>query len=146
MLPYLEKKGLCECDYVTNFERKMSFWIIPIGPECHHKRPYKREKREILDRRGEKIVTQRIRQSEDRDWSDITTDQESWGTHQELVRTRNWFFSIAPRETIALLRFWSCSLQNCEKINFCYFKLVVTCCSSCRELIYCTIKKPFLKV
>lgn len=89
MLPYLEKKGLCECDYVTNFERKMSFWIIPIGPECHHKRPYKREKREILDRRGEKKVTQRIRQSEDRDWSDITTDQESWGTHQELVRTRN---------------------------------------------------------
>lgn len=26
------KKGLCECDYVTDSERKMSFWIIPIGP------------------------------------------------------------------------------------------------------------------
>lgn len=71
------KKGpLWECDYVTDSERKMSFWIIPIGPECHHKRPYKREKREILDRRGEEIVTQRIRQSEDRDY-DITTDQKA---------------------------------------------------------------------
>ena len=142
------KKGLWECDYVKDFERSTSLWIIPIGPECHHNCPYKREKRAILDRRGEETLTQRIRQSEDkdRDWSDITTHQESWGTHQELEQTRNWFFSIAPRETVVLLRFWSCSVQNCEKINFCYFKLVVTCCSSCRELIYCTIKKQFSKV
>ena len=62
-----KKKGLCECDYIKDFERRTSFWIIPIGPERHHKRPYKREKREILDRRGEETVMQRIRQSEDKD-------------------------------------------------------------------------------
>lgn len=64
-------------------------------------------------------------------WSEYHHRPGSW-ENQELEWTRNWFFSIA-RETIALLRFWSCSLQNCEKINFCYFKLVVTCCSSCRN-------------
>lgn len=86
-----EKKGLCECDYIKDFERRTSFWIIPIGPERHRKRPYKREKREILDRRGEETVMQRIRQSEDkdRDWSDITTGKLGHtpraGTDKELI-------------------------------------------------------------
>lgn len=146
----------CECYLIWKKRAFVSvimlrFWeedvilIIPIGPECHHKRPYKREKREILDRRGEEIVTQRIRQSEDRDWRISPRDQKA-GHHSRAGMDKELDSSIAPRETIALLRFWSCSLQNCEKINFCYFKLVVTCLQQLQELINCTIKKPFSKV
>ena len=41
MLPNMEKE-LCRYDYVKDVKMGRLSWIIPVGPQCHHKCPYKR--------------------------------------------------------------------------------------------------------
>ena len=64
----------------------------------------------------------------DRNWSSAATSQgmpRIAGNHQKLWRGKEGFFPRAFRGGTVLLTLWFqiSSLQNCERINFCCFKL-----------------------